>query len=123
MSYEQDDEDFIESMNTEERTLYGYLIDRAKQEAEATIIKRREYGSRDLVDIGRTMAEMTGRPGLTDEQLAELGCAFYAIGKMSRITSAIQRDEWPSHDTWMDIHVYALMVLAIRAGVWSVEPC
>lgn len=114
--------EFIESMTADEANLYGWLVDRAKQEAEATIVKRREYGSRDLVDIGRTMAEMTGRPGLSDTQLAELGCAFYAIGKLSRITSAIQRDEWPSHDTWMDIHVYALMVLAIRSGVWSVEP-
>lgn len=120
MSYE--DNEFIESMDSDERALFGWFINRAKAEAEATILKRREYGSRDLVDVGRTMALMTGRDVLTDAQCAELGCAFYALGKQSRITSAIQRDEWPSSDTWLDLHVYALMVLAIRSGVWSMEP-
>lgn len=120
MSYEEDS--FMEGMTADEQHLYGWLVSRARQEAEATIVKRREYGSRDLVDVGRTMALMTGRDALTDAQCAELGCAFYALGKQSRITSAIQRDEWPSSDTWLDLHVYALMVLAIRSGVWSVEP-
>ena len=72
------------------------------------------------MEIGRTIYQMTNyaKP-ITDEHAAELGCAFYLIGEIARITTAIQHGELPSMDTWMDAHVYAQMAMAIRAGHWS----
>ena len=92
--------------------------DQATREISATIPKVEEYGSTDLVEIGRTMATNMGRE-VTDEEAAELGVYFYLIGKMARWTDAIRRKTRPSDDTLFDIGVYIRMTQRIRdSGGW-----
>lgn len=86
--------------------------------AQATVAKMLEYGSGDLVAIGRQITQMTGRPLGSPAQMMELGCMFYLLGKVARLQSAIEDGRDPSDDTWLDIEVYAKMVRAARAGAW-----
>ena len=77
--------------------------------------------SGDLVEIGRQMWQMAGRDvGLLPRVHAmEIGCMFYLLGKIARVTSAVERGDMASDDTWFDIGVYAKMVLAAREGAWQ----
>lgn len=86
----------------------------------ATAAKLDEYGAADLVGIGHTMAAVTGRQ-IDDGEAFELGCFFYVVGKITRAQSAYERERRPSDDTWLDLSVYAKMVLAYRAGVWPTQ--
>lgn len=103
--------------------LENWWHDRASEEIERTIPKALEYGSGDLIEIGRQMAETMridqGRH-LKDEVLAELGIYFYVVGKMARWTDAVKNGgRRVSDDTLFDIGVYIRMVQRIRAaGGW-----
>ena len=99
--------------------LYDWWIDAAKDEAEQTIKKMLEYGSGDLVAVGRQVISLAGRPPVSDSVAMETGCLFYLIGKMERAISAHRRGSTPSDDTWFDIAVYSKMVLAKRNGIWT----
>jgi len=100
--------------------LTEWWLGHASIEAEQTVAKMEEYGSGDLVEVGRQMAKMCGRTVLSPVEAMELGIAFYVLGKVARVTSAIERGDRPSDDTWFDLSVYAKMVLAARAGAWEV---
>lgn len=100
--------------------LSQWWLDHAKTEAAQTVAKMEEYGSRDLVEIGQQLARI-GQHQLTDIKAMEWGCAFYLLGKMARVMSAIERGDSPSDDTWLDIAVYAKMVLAARAEAWDIR--
>ena len=100
--------------------LTGWWLEHAASEAEQTVAKMEEYGSGDLVEIGRQLAKMQGRTVISPQEAMELGCMFYILGKVARITSAVERGDRPSSDTWFDLSVYAKMVLAVRAGAWEV---
>ena len=99
--------------------LEQWWIDHARTEASATIAKMCEYGSGDLVAVGQQVRQLADRKPMVDADAMELGCLFYLIGKMERAISAHKRGDLPSDDTWFDIAVYAKMVLAKRAGVWT----
>lgn len=93
----------------------------AEHEIHRTVPKAIEYGSGDLIDIGRQLAAcISSFPASASEaDMAELGVAFYAYGKMARIMSAIQEGRKPSDDSWFDLGVYARMAQRIRqAGSW-----
>ena len=98
-----------------------WWIEQAAVEARQTVSKMEEYGSGDLVEIGRQMWQMAGRDvGLLPRVHAmEIGCMFYLLGKIARVTSAVERGDMASDDTWFDIGVYAKMVLAAREGAWQ----
>lgn len=99
--------------------LRQWWTDTAMDEAERTIAKMEEYGSLDLVHIGRAIWDMCGRTSrLTDAAAMELGVLFYLYGKIQRAMSAAKADRPVSDDTWFDMHVYAKMAEAARAGVW-----
>lgn len=86
--------------------------------------KAAEYGSNSLQRVGEVLARVAGRVPTSAEAL-ELGCYFYALGKMERWTDAVLRGEQPSTDTLLDLEVYCRMVRRIRdAGDWpgKVEP-
>lgn len=100
--------------------LHSWWIDHARDEAAATIAKMEEYGSGDLVAIGHQFATMANRTLTSDIEAMELGCTFYLLGKIARVTSAIERGERASDDTWFDIAVYAKMVQAARQEAWEV---
>lgn len=90
----------------------------AESEIEQTVAKAIEYGSTDLVDIGRSIARVAGRE-VEDAEAAEMGIFFYLEGKLSRWRSAIERGDVPSFDTLLDIGVYARMAQRIRmTGGW-----
>lgn len=101
------------------RGLSAWWLHHAGQEAVQTVEKMAEYGSGDLVEIGRQMAKMAGRPVPGPAAAMELGCLFYLLGKIARVTSAVERGDRASDDTWFDIAVYAKMVQAARAGAWA----
>lgn len=90
----------------------------AEHEVNRTVPKAIEYGSNDLVEIGRNLAHCMKR-SVTGEEAAELGVFFYLQGKMARWTDAIRRGARPSDDTLFDIGVYVRMAQRIReAGGW-----
>ena len=91
----------------------------AEDEIDAVVAKATEYGGSDLIEMGRSLAAMAGRPTLNDEQLAELGCLQYLVGKVTRATSAWADGRMPSDDTYHDIGVYVRMIQRIRdVGGW-----
>lgn len=91
----------------------------AETEIERTVPKAEEYGSTDLIRVGRIMAESAGRHGVSDEEAAELGVFFYIEGKLARWADAVTRGERVSDDTLFDIGIYVRMAQRIRAtGGW-----
>lgn len=91
---------------------------KARDEIERTVPKAVEYGSTDLVDIGRDLARCAGRE-VTDEEAAELGIYFYLRGKLARWTDAVIRGVRVSDDTLFDIGVYVRMAQRVRShGGW-----
>lgn len=103
-----------------EQELRQWWFKKANDEIERTVPKAVEYGSDDLVEIGRQMADAMDREvALSDSELAELGVYFYMVGKMARWTSAIRRGDKVSDDTLFDIGVYVRMAQRIRhSGGW-----
>lgn len=99
--------------------LAGWWRSAADDEIRMVVAKAIEYGANDLVEMGRTLAYMANREGLTDAQLAELGCVQYLVGKMARVTAAWAEGRTPSDDTYLDIGVYVRMIQRIRqTGGW-----
>lgn len=90
------------------------VADDILQTAEKAI----EYGSEDLLMIGRTMARIQGLT-VTDAQAAELGVLFYIYGKVARWVSAVKDGRIVSDDTLKDISIYAMMARRVREkGSW-----
>ncbi len=104
------------------KNLSEWWLDRVADEIDATLPKAAEYGSNELVDLGRTLARASGREGLSDAQAAELAIFFYARGKMARWDAAVARGDAVSDDTIHDLGVYTKMVQRLREdGVWPGE--
>ena len=77
-----------------------------------------EYGSGDLIEMGRALAETAHRK-VDDAEAAELGIWFYTLGKMARWTNAVKRGERVSDDTLLDITTYSMMARRVReVGGW-----
>ena len=111
-----------EPLNSEppapEQVLRRWWNDQADREIEATVPKAIEYGSTDLIDIGRNVASTAGRD-VTDQEAALLGIYFYLEGKLARWRSAIKEGREVSDDTLFDIGVYVRMAQRVRyAGSW-----
>ena len=108
-------------------TLVDWWLFLATREAEMAQEKATEYGSTDLREVGRTMAMASGLGAPegrgTDEWYSELGCYFYAVGKMARWTDAVLSGRQVSNDTIADLKVYMTMVQRIReCGGWPAAP-
>lgn len=87
--------------------------DTADAEIHSMIPKVIEYGAHDLAVIGDVMMLM--RPELRGKVYpAELGIAFYALGKMARIMGAYADGIAPSDDSWHDLGIYARMAQRVR---------
>lgn len=99
--------------------LEKWWLGQAQEEIERTVPKALEYGSGDLIEIGRTMAKTKGDDHIGDKEAAELGVYFYLVGKIARWTDAIRNGRRVSDDTLFDIGVYIRMAQRIRAaGGW-----
>lgn len=104
---------------TPEAQLAGWWREKAEAEIGQTVAKAVEYGSTDLVDIGRDLARVADRELDDDEEAAEWGIYFYLLGKLSRWRSAMERGDRVSDDTLLDIGVYARMAQRVReSGGW-----
>lgn len=91
---------------------------RTQDDVEAVVPKAIEYGSRDLVEMGRQLARVRGLE-VTDAEAAEDACWFYTLGKMGRWNAALERGDRVSDDTLHDIQMYIRMVQRIReTGAW-----
>lgn len=75
-----------------------------------------EYGSNDLAQFGQFLADMAKWDGLTHDQLTELGCFGYMLGKMARAAEAYTGHRFPSDDTLHDLTVYSMMARRTRDG-------
>lgn len=101
------------------QAIRDWWIDLAALEVERVAPKAVEYGSTDLIEIGRDIAATVGWRDLSDEMLAEIGIYFYMVGKMARWRDAIHRQTRVSNDTLHDIGVYVRMAQRVRAvGGW-----
>lgn len=94
----------------------------ADREIQLVVPKAIEYGSTDLVEIGRSL-RLSGIQGEQHETSdEELGIYFYMVGKMARWTDAIRHGRKVSDDTIFDIGIYARMVQRVReSGGWPGE--
>lgn len=109
--------EFVRPVSEVDR-LAAWWHERARDEIDRTVPKAIEYGSTDLVDIGRDLARCMGRT-VTDQEAAELGIYFYIRGKLARWTDAVVRGEQVSDDSLFDIGVYARMAQRVRShGGW-----
>lgn len=96
-----------------------WWIVNAQQAIEAVSPKAAEYGSTDLAELGRDLAMLMDREGMSHEELTELGIYMYMLGKFSRWRDAIKDGRRVSLDTIYDIKVYATMAERNRdVGGW-----
>lgn len=96
-----------------------WWLENARQAIEAVAPKAAEYGSTDLAELGRDLAMLMNRDGMSHEELTELGIYMYMLGKFSRWRDAIKDGRRVSLDTIYDIKVYATMAERNRAvGGW-----
>lgn len=99
--------------------LTNWWIDLANEEVDRVVPKAVEYGSTDLREVGRTLANVMQRDGLSDEELTELGIYFYLVGKFARWMDAVRDGRRAGDDTLHDIGVYVRMAQRTRAvGGW-----
>lgn len=109
------------------RVLGDWWRERAEAEIGMVAAKAVEYGSADLVEIGRQLHQagvrlpndMQPYDHDRDAYLAELGIYFYVCGKLARWTSAVTEGRPVSTDTLLDIGVYVRMAQRVReTGRW-----
>jgi hypothetical protein len=118
---------FLQEPDPDETILWW--LKSAYDEANATVVKAREYGSGELIYAGHVMnaihegrALSFGEDGtghISDAVAAETQIFHYVLGKMGRWVAAMTRHEPVSDDTLFDIGVYVRMIQRIRAsGAW-----
>lgn len=91
-----------------------WWMKQAEEHADMVTPKMAEYGSRDLVEIGREFSALAGEENLSDEAAYEVGVLFYVRGKVARWSAAVGRGDQVSKDTLDDIVCYTMMVLHNR---------
>lgn len=100
-------------------SIEDWWLENSRQAIDAVAPKAAEYGSTDLAELGRDLAMLMNRDGMSHEELTELGIYMYMLGKFSRWRDAIKDGRRVSLDTIYDIKVYATMAERNRAvGGW-----
>lgn len=110
----------MKNFEKKKRELIGWWHEQVEDDINMVVPKAVEYGSRDLTEMGRTLARLIEGATEDDEAwLTEVGIWFYALGKMARWTAAIERGEPVSRDTLIDLGVYTMMARrAQEVGAW-----
>lgn len=90
---------------------------------EAIAPKVVAYSSTDLEMMGVGLRALTAADiadqGEADQFGLYAACAFYALGKIARISGALEKGMLPGPDSEMDLMVYAIMMRRIREkGGW-----
>lgn len=92
-----------------------WLNSQHQREMDMLLPKAEAYGSYDLELIGVVMGDFCNVGG----NAQELGIAFYALGKLARVLSALKDGNKPSADTWTDLSIYGRMGLKVNeTGRW-----
>lgn len=118
-----------ENMDQVENRLAWWYREEQEHDRSMALAKRQEYGSADLRLMAAAMREMLPHPNPgalegcygDDEEgyYIEAAVAFYALGKISRITGAFAEGRVPSLDSWQDTTVYSMMARRVREnGSW-----
>lgn len=89
--------------------------DTTETDLQLFLPKLREYGTNDLIAIGRDLAMLTGWDNCPERVMGEMGCAFYLRGKNARAMEAYAHHRLPSDDTYRDQTAYSMMVRRYRA--------
>ncbi len=110
------DADDSAAVGKETRQFIDWWERTSEKDLRVMLPKRVAYGAADLRIIGRGMAELVGKPEMSDEEAVELGVAFYALGKVARIVSGFTTGG-DRTDSWHDLTVYSMMARACRSGV------
>ena len=94
--------------------------DKAEEEVHGVVPKAEEYGSVDLEIVGFALRQLRASNGEIPTSNAELGIAFYLLGKVARVIGAYADGRSPSDDTWHDMAVYTKMGQRVREtdGRW-----
>lgn len=105
----------------EAQALRDWWEDKCRRDIDAMVPKAIEYGGGDLTlmaDGMRLLQEMSGRKVERPVQ-REAAIAFYALGKIARILSALAEGRLPGEDSWYDLQIYAVMAQYERqVGPW-----
>lgn len=107
-------------VESEDHPAVAWWLADAREVAEATMPKAVEYGSTELIETGRVLADQMGMGSVSDQEAMEVTIYAYMLGKMGRWSSAIKRGARVSDDTILDLQVYATMIRKIRqTGEWA----
>ena len=94
------------------RRLGRWMTATMSQMVGDTVRKNEQYGSVDIRIMGSVIARMLQ---LEDDGLGDQAAVmFYALGKVSRIASALEAGHGPTRDDWHDLAVYALFGLKLH---------
>ncbi len=87
-----------------------------------TLAKAHEYGALDLKVMGASLAEVLselGGDGAPPAAKLQAAIAFYLLGKVSRVISALAEGKPAPTDSWLDAEVYAMMGSYVQEhGQW-----
>jgi hypothetical protein len=103
--------------------LMAWWLNTALCDFNDTMPKAEEYGgatgSADLEIVGDNIAKLMGWDDASSAMLQELGCWFYAQGKLARLVSDYQQQRPGKPDTLKDANVYVMMMRRIQeSGRW-----
>jgi hypothetical protein len=81
------------------------------------------YSSHDLEVMGTGLVALTAADIADPLEARRFGlytaCAFYALGKVARLTGALERGVLPDPDSELDLLVYSIMMRRVReTGGW-----
>lgn len=112
----------------EARDLIAQARNKTWEEMKMAAAKAEEYGSVDLKIMGAAMIMFLDPDtrGEIDDEITHgqlMAVAFYQLGKVARVWSALIEGKQPGPDTQRDIRVYSQMFDVIqKEGEWRVEP-
>lgn len=101
--------------------LHKWMADHHASLQRMTGEKAVEYGSLDLSIMGASIAKLW--PGIGENappgSQLQAAIAFYLLGKVSRVLSALAEGKPPPTDSWEDAEVYAMMGRYVQEhGQW-----
>jgi len=91
-----------------------------EQDLADLLVKAKEYGSSDLVVMGKAMGALVPSTAGNQAREIELAIGHYALGKVSRLFGAWEKGQNPTIDRWKDLTAYSMMARYVRAnGEWA----
>jgi hypothetical protein len=104
------------------KRLSDWMVEHHAALQEQTVRKAGEYGALDLKVMGASLAEVLSELGGDDAPPAaklQAAIAFYLLGKVSRVISALAEGKPAPTDSWLDAQVYSMMGSYVQEhGQW-----